>query len=97
MDIRAFGSVYGQTAVLPYASGVSVTFDGNHIPSPSGFAACRGLFVEKRSTGEGYLTVQFSDGQSQWITLNELTGNTVLPFSINAIASGTLESCVVLF
>ena len=46
MDIRAFGSVYGQTSQLPMCSGfVWTPADGE-----TTFGTCRALFIESKSS-----------------------------------------------
>ena len=46
MDIRAFGSVYGQQAGLPYASG----FHWAPADGEKTFTTCRALYTEAKST-----------------------------------------------
>jgi hypothetical protein len=42
MDIRAFGSIYGQTASLPYASGFGWAPAAGRVDFPS----CRAVFID---------------------------------------------------
>ena len=46
MDIRAFGSVYGQTSMLPYASG----FGWAPAQGRKNFPTCRAIFIEAKAT-----------------------------------------------
>jgi len=56
MDIRAFGSVYGQTSVLPYASG----FVWSPAQGPKTFPTARGIFIVPNG-GDDNFYVQLND------------------------------------
>ena len=94
MDIRAFGSVYGQTASLPYASG----FAWNPADGRKNFATCRAIFIENNSGGsKGYLTVELSDAPGQHSTAVNLTGNSLIPIACTAMISGNVNGVFVLY
>lgn len=94
MDVRAFGSYYGQTSVLPYASGLAL--------SPSGqsynFPACRAVYIND-GNGNRDLQVLFTDGVKTPITLKKVTANALLPISITTIsgAATTVADVVILY
>lgn len=92
MDVRAFGSVYGQTASLPYASGKLVAASG----VSSNFASCRALYVlDGGSTNN--LQVIFTDGPRQPVTIARVPAGTLLPLSITTISgAGTTVNSVLL-
>ena len=94
MDIRAFGSVYGQTASLPYASGFAwAPADGR-----KNFATCRAIFIEDDGGGpKGYLTVELSDAPGQHSTAVNLTGNSLIPIACTAMISGNVSGVFVLY
>ncbi len=94
MDVRAFGSVYGQTAALPYGSGFGWTPAQGRI----NFPACRAIFIEaKASSAKDTLSVQLSDAPGQTSTAINLEGNTLIPLSCTALISGTVQGVFVLF
>ena len=94
MDIRAFGSVYGQTSVLPYASG----FGWAPAAGRKNFPTCRAIFIEAKATSsKDYLTVELSDAPGQVSTAINLEGNTLVPISCTALISGTVQGVFVLF
>lgn len=94
MDVRAFGSVYGQTASLPYGSG----FGWLPASGQKNFAACRAIFIESKSTsGKDYLTVELSDAPGQRSTAVNLEGNTLIPISCTALISGSVQGVFVLY
>jgi hypothetical protein len=85
MDVRAFGSVYGQTASLPYASGFSVNASG----TDATFAACRAIYIETTTSNVGKkLTVTLADTKSP-ITFNHIRDNGLIPISIVSISGST--------
>ena len=85
MDVRAFGSVYGQTAALPYSSGFGHVPNGGRI----NFPACRAIFIEEdANAAKGYLVVELADN---------LSGNQLLPLSCTAIISGNSPAVFVLY
>ena len=94
MDIRAFGSYYGQTAQLPYASGFG------HAPSAGlkRFPAYRAIFIESTSNNsKGYLTVEMADAPGQPATAFNLEGNQLIPLSCTAVLSGSVAAVFVLY
>lgn len=96
MDVRAFGSVYGQSATLPYTSGIKVVPDPTGV-SPRRFSCCRALFIEAKTTGQGNLTVELADAQNQNIAINNITGDYLLPLSCTAVISGSVNGVIVLY
>jgi hypothetical protein len=94
MDIRAFGSVFGQTSVLPYASGYAwQPSDGE-----ARFPTTRAIFVEAKSTaGTDNVFVEFNDGQGQMIEIQNLDGNSVLPFGVTAVSGGSVQGVIALW
>jgi len=93
MDVRAFGSVYGQSSTLPYASGFA------YIPA-SGlkrFSAARGFFMMTDAGQDQHLTVEMTDAPGQQIPLTRINNDTVMPMSITAIYSGTVHSVIVYY
>lgn len=94
MDIRAFGSVYGQSAALPYASG----FGWAPSMGSKSFATCRAIFIEsKANNSKDYLTVELSDAPGQQSTAINLEGNTLIPIACTAIISGSVQGVFVLY
>lgn len=94
MDIRAFGSVYGQSASLPYASG----FGWAPAQGRKNFATCRAIFIEaKASSSKDYLTVELSDARGQQSTAINLEGNTLIPIACTALISGSVQGVFVLY
>lgn len=96
MDVRAFGSVYGQSSSLPYASGLHISVSGDM--GRVNFPASRGIFIErKQGSGKGSITVVMTDAQGSTIPIDNLDGDLILPFSITAVVSGSINHCVVLY
>lgn len=94
MDIRAFGSVYGQTSQLPYASG----FGWAPAQGRKNFATCRAIFIEsKASNSKDYLTVQLSDAPGQHLTAVNLGGDQLVPIACTALISGSVNGVFVLY
>jgi len=94
MDIRAFGSVYGQSAALPYASG----FGWAPSIGRKNIANCRAIFIEsKANSSKDYLTVELSDAPGQHSTAINLEGNTLIPIACTAIISGSVQGVFVLY
>lgn len=94
MDIRAFGSVYGQTSALPYASG----FGWAPAQGRKNFPTCRAIYIEAKSTsGKDYLTVELSDAPGQHLTAVNLAGDTLVPIACTAVISGSVQGVFVLF
>ncbi len=95
MDVRAFGSIYGQTASLPYTSGFGVALSGN---GRVNFPACRAIFVQARSnSSKGYLAVELSDAPGQVAVAGNLAGDELYPLSCTAVVSGDVEGVFVLY
>jgi hypothetical protein len=94
MDVRAFGSYYGQTAELPYASGFGYV-------AASGikrFPACRALFIEADANqNKGYLALELTDAPGQILTADNLAGNQLVPISCTAVISGNLPAVFILY
>lgn len=94
MDIRAFGSVYGQTSQLPYASG----FGWAPALGRKNFATCRAIFIEAKASGsKDYLTVELADAPGQQSTAINLEGNTLIPIACTAMISGSVQGVFVLY
>jgi hypothetical protein len=94
MDIRAFGSVYGQTSQLPYASG----FGWAPALGRKNFATCRAIFIEAKATsGKDYLTVELADAPGQHATAVNLDGNDLIPIACTALISGSVQGVFVLY
>lgn len=96
MDVRAFGSYYGQTAQLPYGSGFGVSLSGDM--STVRFPACRAVFVEADpNQNKGYLAVELADAPGQVASAIEIAGNQIFPISCTAVISGNLPGLFVLY
>jgi len=94
MDIRAFGSVYGQTSMLPYASG----FGWAPAQGRKNFATCRAIFIEsKANNSKDYLTVELSDAPGQHSTATNLAGDALVPIACTALISGSVNGVFVLY
>jgi len=94
MDIRAFGSVYGQTSMLPYASG----FGWAPALGRKNFTTCRAIYIESKATSsKDYLTVELSDAPGQHSTAINLEGNTLIPIACTALISGSVNGVFVLY
>jgi len=90
MDIRAFGSVFGQTSVLPYGSGLFwQPSDGE-----ARFPTCRGLYLNASSSSTVYLELSDSPGQYLQFTA---TAPSLVNLACTAISGGTITSANVLF
>ena len=95
MDVRAFGSIYGQTASLPYTSGFGAAISGN---GRINFPACRAIFIESHSpAGKGYLAVELSDAPGQVAVAGSLIGDELYPLSCTALISGDVKGVFVLY
>ena len=95
MDIRAFGSIYGQQPVLPYASGfVWAPSDGQ-----TSFPTCRSLFVEsKGSSSKDDLYVRLNDmGENQFLHVENIAGDVELPFGAVTLSGGSVNGVIVLY
>lgn len=98
MDVRAFGSIYGQSATLPYASGFTLTPDPSGV-APRRFAACRAIFIEAKATGsaKGTLAIELADAPNKIINLHNIGGDVILPFACTAVISGSVNDITVLY
>lgn len=94
MDIRAFGSVYGQTSSLPYASG----FLWRPAQGKKNFACCRAIYIESKPTSsKDTLTVELTDAPGQDATAENLDGNVLIPISCTALVSGSVQGVWALY
>ena len=94
MNIRAFGSVFGQTSDLPMASG----FLWKPADGQKTFSTCRSVFIEaKSSSGKDDVFIEFSDGPGQYIHVENLVGDQKLPFALIGISGGSIEGAIVLY
>lgn len=95
MDVRAFGSYYGQTASLPYASGFVIPASG----VTSSFAACRGIYIESANKNtDKTLVVTLADAPGSPMTFEHIRTDTYLPLSITSISgTSTVEHVYVLY
>ena len=94
MDVRAFGSVYAQTAALPYASGFAVNASGLDLTFPS----CRAIYVETSNNSVSKkLTVVLADTKTP-LTFNHIRENGLIPISVTQISgSTTIDHCYILY
>jgi hypothetical protein len=94
MDVRAFGSVYGQTAALPYASGFTINASGVNLT----FAASRAIYIETAHPNQSkVLTVILADTKTP-ITFYHVRDNQLLPISVVQISgTSTVDHCTVLY
>ena len=90
MDIRAFGSVFGQTSVLPYGSGISWAPADGELRFPT----CRGVYLNATASSTVYL--ELSDGPGQYVQFSA-TSPDLVNIAATAISGGTVSSAVVLF
>lgn len=94
MDVKAFGSVYGQTSSLPYGSG----FEWLPASGRKNFPVCRGIFIEpKANTSKDSLVVELADAPNQQFLLDNLSGDQLLPLACTALTSGTVNAVFVLY
>lgn len=94
MDVRAFGSVYGQTASLPYGSGFG------WLPSQGrvNFPACRAIFIQSKSNAaKDRLVVELADAPGQESAADNLAGDQLFPLACTALISGTVDGVFVLY
>lgn len=95
MDVRAFGSYYGFSASLPYASGFLVNASG----TDSNFPACRGIFIESANkNADKTLVVTLADAPNSPMTFQHIRTDVHLPLSITAVSGiSTVEHVYVLY
>jgi hypothetical protein len=93
MDVRAFGSIYGQMASLPYTSGFK------WIPSDGrvNFPSCRALFIQNGGGSNKTLALEFSDAPGQVCQNDHLNGDFICPISATALISGNVTNVMVLY
>jgi len=94
VDVRAFGSVYGQTASLPYSSGFGVAPGAGR----KDFPACRAVFIQADANANKlYLAVELTDAPGQIVSPANLQGDQLIPISCTAIISGNAPGVFVLY
>jgi hypothetical protein len=95
MDIRAFGSVYGQQSQLPYASG----FQWSPVDGQTTFPTCRALYIENNQTSsKDDLYVRLNDmGENQFIHVENVAGDVLLPFGAVTLSGGSINGALVLY
>jgi len=94
VDVRAFGSVYGQTASLPYSSGFGVAPGAGR----KDFPACRAVFIQADANANKlYLAVELTDAPGQIASAYNLQGDQLIPISCTAIVSGNAPGVFVLY
>ena len=95
MDIRAFGSVYGQQSELPYASG----FHWAPADGQTTFPTCRALFIEsKGSSSKDDVYVRLNDmGEDQFLHVENISGDIELPFGAVTLSGGSVNGVIVLY
>jgi|TARA_Y100000033_G_scaffold4449_1_gene3711 hypothetical protein len=94
MDIRAFGTIYGQESKLPYASG----FHWAPSDGQKDFPTCRGLYVEAKSTpGTDNVYIALNDAPGQLIQIENLQGNEELPFGAITLSGGSVQGIIALY
>lgn len=93
MDIRAFGSIYGQVSSLPYASG----FKWQPADGEKHFPACRAIFVQNGGGNNKKLAVEFADAPGQICNSDHLNGDFICPISVTALISGNVTNVIVLY
>jgi len=93
-DVRALGSIYGQSAFLPYVSGHAV-----EAGTSSNFPNGRAVYVN--ATGDNQqLVCQFADQASSFITLSGfVSANSpeILPLALVSISGTSTVDATVLY
>ena len=93
-DVRALGSIFSQSAFLPYVSGLAVPAGTNKV-CPNG----RAVYVSATANGQ-QLVAQLADQPGNFVTLSGfVTGNTpeLLPLAVTAISGTSTVNSVVLY
>lgn len=93
-DVRALGSIFSQSAFLPYVSGLAVP-PLTDVVCPNG----RAVYINASADGQ-QLVVRLADQPSQLVTLSGfVVANTpeLLPIAVTAIDKASTASCVVFF
>ena len=95
MDIKAFGSVYGQTAVLPMCSG----FVWHPDDGQSTFPTSRAIFIEaKSSNSKDDVYVRLNDmAENQFIHVENIAGDIQLDWAAVTLSGGSINAVVVLY
>lgn len=92
MDIRAFGAVYGQTSVLPYASG----FVWSPAQGPKSFSTSRAIFIVPNG-GSDNCYVQLNDMPGQYLQVTNFSENYLCPLAATALSGGSVQAICVLY
>ena len=94
MDVKVFGSRYGFSATLPYASGFVVNAGTNTV-----FPACRALYVESSNkNADKTLVVELADSPRSFISFDHIRADVLLPVSATAISGvSTIDHVYVLY
>ena len=94
MDVRAFGSRYGFSAALPYASGFATTSGVSSV-----FPACRAIYVETQNkNADKTLVVRLADSPGSFLTFDHIRTDVFLPISATAISGiSTADHVYVLY
>jgi len=93
-DVRALGSIFSQSAFLPYVSGLAVAA-GSDAVCPNG----RAIYIN--ATGDNQqLVAQLADQTGNFVTLSGfVSANSpeILPLAVTAISGVSTVSSVVLY
>jgi len=94
MDVRAFGSRYGFSAALPYASGFVVNSGTTSV-----FPACRAIYIETQNkNADKTLVVQLADSPGSFLRFDHIRTDVFLPISATAISGiSTADHVYVLY
>ena len=94
MDVRAFGSRYGFSATLPYASGFVVNAGTNSV-----FPACRAVYVEtSNKTTDKSLVVRLADSPGSFLSFDHIRTDVLLTISVTAVSGiSTADHVYVLY
>lgn len=95
MDVKAFGAYYGQSALLPYASGFVVASG-----TSANFPSCRALYTQASSPTTAYklVVIPADGGPTSAISMNSVRADQLIPLSCTTISgSTTIDSVVVLY
>ena len=94
MDVRAFGSRYGFSATLPYASGFVVNAGTNSV-----FPACRAVYVEtSNKTTDKTLVVRLADSPGSFLSFDHIRTDVLLPISVTAVSGvSTVDNIYILY
>lgn len=95
MDIRAFGSVYGQQSALPYASG----FRWEPSEGQTTFPTSRAVFIENNQTSSrADVYIRLNDmGEDQILHVENIAGDILLPFGAVTLSGGSINAALVLY